>query len=45
MRKVAVVTGCSYVSITWHSGVSITVNYLNLPIILNCLKEVLYSTE
>jgi hypothetical protein len=39
------VTGCSYVSITWHSGVSITVNYLNLPIILNCLKEVLYSTD
>lgn len=39
------VAGCNYVSITWHSGVSITVNYTELSIVLNCLNEVFCSSD
>jgi len=39
------VAGCNYVSITWHSGVSITVNYTELSIVLNSLNDVFCSRD
>ncbi len=39
------ITGCDYVTITWYNGMSVTINYVALPIILIRLFEVIFSRD